>query len=112
MKRPSNTDFLGSTAQLAQDVVAVFPDSASDGINVEAAFGRGLLIGQIAVHCEHVVSGGKLAAQIGCQKDCVETAIQAITSGGCSYIIEEAGSPDRVAVWIYKQSIAAVLIAE
>jgi hypothetical protein len=81
-------------------------------MSVDAAFGRGLLLGQIAVHCEHVVSGGKLAAQIGCQKESVETAIQAIISGGCSYIIEGVGSPDRVAVWIYKRPIAAVLIEQ
>ena len=114
MKCQSNTDFLGYAGFPAQYVVSALPKtgSASSDMEIDAAFGRGLLIGQIAVHCEHVVSGGKLAAQIGCQKECIETAIQAIISGGCSYMVEEGGSSDRVAVWIYKHSIAAMLIEE
>jgi hypothetical protein len=79
---------------------------------VEVAFGRGLLLGQIITHCEHVLSGGKLAAQIGCQRDSIETAIAAIADEGCSYIIEDGATEGRVAIWIYKHSIAATVIQE
>lgn len=78
----------------------------------ERAFGRGLLLGQIVTHCEHVRSGGKLAAQIGCQRDSIQIAIEAIRGEGCSYIIEEGVAADRVAIWIYKHSIAATIIRE
>jgi hypothetical protein len=47
-------------------------------LETDKAFGLGLMYGQIAVHCEHVLSGGKLAAQLGCSRDNVGLACDAI----------------------------------
>jgi hypothetical protein len=81
--------------------------------DIDEAFGKGLLLGQIMTHCEHVLAGGKLAAQIGCNRSHVEIAVDAIAKEGCSYIVEEIPDhPERRAVWIYKHSIAALLIGE
>lgn len=79
-------------------------------LDTDKAFGLGLMFGQIAVHCEHVLSGGKLAAQIGCNRDNVALACDAISREGCQFIIGEEVSPDRTSVWIYKKAIAATLI--
>jgi hypothetical protein len=77
----------------------------------EEAFGLGLLLGQIVTHCEHILAGGKLAAQIACNRNHLAIAIDAIRKEGCEFIVD-ADVPERVAVWMYKKKIAATLIAE
>lgn len=78
-------------------------------LETDKAFGLGLMYGQITVHCEHVLSGGKLAAQLGCSRDNVGLACDAIKREGCQFIVEE-DAPDRVSIWIYKKAIAKTLI--
>jgi hypothetical protein len=75
----------------------------------ERAFGLGLLLGQIAVHCEHVAAGGKLAAQIGCDQENIEVACAAIKNAGCNLIVDDSKN-ERASVWIFKKAIAATLI--
>jgi hypothetical protein len=79
-------------------------------IDAEKAFGLGLLFGQIATHCEHVVAGGKLAAQIGCNLNDIEIVRKAITREGCQLIVEMDEDTERASVWIYKKAIAETLI--
>jgi hypothetical protein len=78
-------------------------------LETDRAFGLGLMYGQITVHCEHVRSGGKLAAQLGCSRDNTGLACDAIKREGCQFIVEEDAS-DRVSIWIYKKAIAETLI--
>ncbi|MGD0793395.1 MAG: hypothetical protein ABR920_16630 [Terriglobales bacterium] len=85
-------------------------DATDTPLNTDKAFGMGLMFGQIAVHCEHVLSGGKLAAQIGCSRDNVGLACDAIRREGCQFIVDEKVSSDRVSIWIYKKAIAETLI--
>jgi hypothetical protein len=79
-------------------------------MDVDRAFGQGLLLGQIVIHCEHIRAGGKLAAQIGCDRENLELACDAIRREGCQFIVEDNVSPERVAVWIYQKWIAETLI--
>ncbi len=75
-------------------------------------FGLGLLLGQIVTHCEHIQAGGKLAAQIGCARNQLAIAIEAIQREGCLCIVETEPLSDRVGVWLYAKAIAETLIAE
>ena len=80
-------------------------------INADAAFGRGLLLGQIIIHCEHIRTGGKLAAQIGCNRDSLSFACDAIKQEGCRFIVRsDDEETERVSVWIYTKAIAETLI--
>jgi hypothetical protein len=74
------------------------------------AFGQGLLLGQIMTHCEHILAGGKLAAQIGCPTNYVQFVKEAIEKEGCLALIDGEPGPGRVAVWMYKREIAGILI--
>jgi hypothetical protein len=78
--------------------------------DADRAFGLGLLFGQIVIHCEHVLSGGKLAAQIGCNRDSLGLACEAIQREGCRFIVDSHPTKDRASVWIYKKAIARTLI--
>jgi hypothetical protein len=79
-------------------------------VQEERAFGLGLLLGQIAVHCEHVTAGGKLAAQIGCDQENIGVACEAISKAGCHLIVDDSSKSERASVWIFKKAIAATLI--
>jgi hypothetical protein len=85
-------------------------NDSDTSLNTDKAFGLGLMFGQIAVHCEHVLAGGKLAAQLACNRDNVGLACDAIRREGCQVLVEEQDSPERVSLWIYRKAIAASLI--
>ena len=73
-------------------------------------FGLGLLLGQIVTHCEHIKAGGKLAAQVGCDRSQLAIALDAIRREGCISIVEADTDSDRVSIWLYQKAIAEALI--
>jgi len=67
------------------------------------------LFTQIAVHCELICAGVRLAAQVGCNRDDMPEAIHAITVHRCLFLVEE-NTEERVGIWIYKSPVARILI--
>ena len=78
--------------------------------DTDKAFGKGLLLGQIVTHCEHILAGSKLAAQIGCNPENLKLACGAIEQEGCRFIVNSNDADGRPSIWIYKKTIAETLI--
>lgn len=86
-------------------IQVVSPPSAT-----EIAFGQGLLLGQLVTHCEHILAGSKLAAQIACSPENLKLACDAIQQEGCQFIVNSNEADGRPSIWIYKKAIAETLI--
>jgi hypothetical protein len=78
--------------------------------DTDKAFGQGLLLGQVVTHCEHVLAGSKLAAQLGCSPENLKLACDAIQQEGCQFIVNLNEAEGRPSIWIYKKAIAETLI--
>jgi hypothetical protein len=75
------------------------------------AYSLGFVLGQVSVYLEQILTGAKLAAQLGCSNAHVDDITKAVGEDGCQSIIEYR-SADRVSVWIFKEDFVRTLIAE
>jgi biotin operon repressor len=76
-----------------------------------ADFSRGYVIGQTYTYIEQVITGAKLAAQLGCSEAHLDEVLAAITAEGCRSMVEARGY-GRVSVWIFKQDFVGSLIEQ
>lgn len=74
-------------------------------------FSLGFVMGQTHAYLEQVVTGAKLAAQLGCSAVYVDDVTEEVGRQGCQSVVEYR-SPDRVAVWMFKQDFVRCLIEE
>jgi len=93
----------GQIAKGFQDSHTPSPDASS--------FCRGFVLGQTAAYIEQVITGAKLAAQLGCGKGHLDDVLLAVRDQGCESIIEERGD-DRIAIWIFRLPFVRQLIEE
>jgi hypothetical protein len=77
----------------------------------KGTYSLGFVLGQVSVYLEQVLTGAKLAAQLGCSAVYVDDILKVVAEDGCQSIIEYR-SADRVAVWIFKEDFVRTLIAE
>ena len=70
---------------------------------------EGFLAGQAVAYCERVITGMSLAAQLECPGEFSEELSQLIIDEGCKVLASVVDG--RAVLWIYRDEIAARLIA-
>ncbi|MBI2687439.1 MAG: hypothetical protein HYX27_14095 [Acidobacteria bacterium] len=74
---------------------------------------EGFLDGQAVAYCERVNTGMSLAAQLDCPADYRERVFAIATQEGCKVLDDtEDQKCGRASLWIYRDDLAAKLIAE
>jgi hypothetical protein len=91
-----------------QDALMAVSTIPEQGQQYAESFERGFVLGQVTTYCEQVITGAKLAAQVGCKRGMVP---EVLDCEGCS-ALQEDWTADRVSIWIFKYPFVRVLISE